>query len=484
MEYQLPTAWLRLRTSEGPGGLGNDQQQQNLTMKYFTFKGAYGMLSSLLLAVGTDSVLGGTGYLEGKLEAIPNGSTIAIRTMVEVLNTTNAMLVTSAVINEDTSFELKLPPGDYRLCFRFAPSSGGFDERRSFYNAEAEKPSIVCFSKGSVVSVAAEATTTIHALVGYNLDAVSVVTTKVKINGQVLANATAQPLPDITVELLDPCSANVMSSVSTDLEGWFYFGPSIPGTEWIMRFSDPFGRYATSFHGSEAFDTAKLMSSNATVIQQLQLMPQHIEVTPLVADFGSVQLPGSVTTVVTIQNIGGDDLVVSSLAPAAGSSPSISIQSAPALPLTLAADESCEVTLGFKPTVLGPVAATLAVTSNDPDAPTVQVAVSGVGVASEAPPAEQIAVTLEFIAETAAAGTLQGTGPAGAADAHLLALLNQIKAASDLAAAGKLKQACQQLENVLQRTDGDPQPPDFVTGPAAEELRLLIELTRVAIGCD
>jgi hypothetical protein len=61
--------------------------------------------------------------------------------------------------------------------------------------------------------------------------------------------------------------------------------------------------------------------------------------------------------------------------------------------------------------------------------------------------------------------------------------MNQVKAASDLAAAGKLQAACAQLRSALQRTDGDPQPPDFVTGPAAAELALLIELAQASIGC-
>jgi hypothetical protein len=63
-------------------------------------------------------------------------------------------------------------------------------------------------------------------------------------------------------------------------------------------------------------------------------------------------------------------------------------------------------------------------------------------------------------------------------------MLFSIKAAGDMAAKGQSKAACQQLLNALQRTDGNPTPPDFVEGPAAAELQLLIQDTLQQMGCN
>lgn len=299
-------------------------------------------------------------------------------------------------------------------------------------------------------------------------------------------NTEGVALEGIVVQLLGSCTAGQLGTATTDSQGNFLvWGPYYGTEDSKLRLSDPAGYYRTSFYGITDDDFIAAPTVATTPVYPIMLpAPPDIEVRPLIADFGNVELPGSTTTIVTIANRGGSDLHVSELTLLSGSNPDISIQSSHPLPVTLAPGASCEGALEFEPHELGSAGATLAVVSDDPDEGTVQVALTGQGVASEAPPAEQLAAAVAFYEEAAAEGTLQGTGPGGAADAHLQALLNQLTAASELAAAGKLAQACQQLKNALLRTDGDPQPPDFVTGPAAAELRLLIELTRLAIGCD
>jgi hypothetical protein len=311
--------------------------------------------------------------------------------------------------------------------------------------------------------------------------------TEVKFAG-IVTDPDGQPVQSITVDLLNSCAANVIQTTTTDVEGWFQLWgkEGLPEAPWKIRFSDPSGKYATSFYGADDFDGATLAppDPDAEFIKVLQLTPPDIEVAPQTHDFGDVVLPGSATAIVTVANRGGTDLHISSLALASGSSPYIWVKSAPATPITLTSGTSCEVSLEFKPQSLGAPAGTLVIGSDDPDEGTVVVTLSGNGVASSAPPGNQVAATLVFIEESVNDGTLQGTGPAGAGSAHVQALMDQIKAASDLATAGKLQPACKQLENALQRTDGDPKPLDFVSGPAAEELRLLIELTRISMGCE
>jgi len=82
------------------------------------------------------------------------------------------------------------------------------------------------------------------------------------------------------------------------------------------------------------------------------------------------------------------------------------------------------------------------------------------------------------------AGSLTGEGPGGSADNRLNALENMIEASGDLIAAGAYKEACAQLGAALKKCDGQPSPPDFVTGEAAPVVKLMIEELRAALGCD
>jgi len=183
-----------------------------------------------------------------------------------------------------------------------------------------------------------------------------------------------------------------------------------------------------------------------------------IEVTPLTCNFGDVELPGSATAIVTVANRGTADLHILSLALASGSSPYFTVTSAPEVPITLAPNQTCQVVLGFEPGNLGAAAGSLVIESDDPVNGTVSVALSGTGVPSSAPPPVQLATTLEFIAASVADGSLAGTGPAGAGDAHVQALMNQIQAALNQANKGHVQSACDQLQGVLGRTGRQSRP--------------------------
>jgi hypothetical protein len=61
------------------------------------------------------------------------------------------------------------------------------------------------------------------------------------------------------------------------------------------------------------------------------------------------------------------------------------------------------------------------------------------------------------------------------------ALRNMLEAAGDLIQQGRIADACRLLQDALDRTDGDPRPPDFVTGPAGSELAERIRALRTAL---
>ncbi len=439
----------------------------------------------LLLGSAGRTFAQATGTIRGTVKAERIGTESAVQGMIEALNATDATVAGMALVNNDESFTLSLPAGAYRIAFRFKAALGEFSSFRSFYNEAPSIHFIYCFSEGTIVNVVESETVTLDAYTSYNIDPRLIVSSYPKLTGAV-TDASGRPLPDITVDVMDDCNANVIGTAQSDVDGTFCIpqkvGTPLAGAAWKVRFLDPAGRYATSFYEADDFINAPLVT-DLDMFKVLQLRPPDIAVSPLIYDFGDVALPGASTAGVSIENRGGADLLVTSLGLAGGAASPIAILSAPTLPLTLAGGESRDVILQFEPHALATFTDRLVIGSDDPDETTVSVSLSGSGVASLAPPAEQVAATLQYIAVTVADGTLQGVGPGASGSAHVQALMSQIKAASDLAASGKLQQACQQLDNARQRTDGDPNPPDFVEGPAAAELSLLIDLTHAAIGC-
>jgi hypothetical protein len=119
---------------------------------------------------------------------------------------------------------------------------------------------------------------------------------------------------------------------------------------------------------------------------------------------------------------------------------------------------------------LGASSAILEIASDDTDEPMVMLSFSGTGVEYEPPPSEQIANILEFIDQSVEAGSLEGDGPGASGKGRLNALQNMIETAGNLIDEGRIDDACRQLWNAYRRTDGNPRPPDFVTGEAASEL--------------
>jgi TolB protein len=87
---------------------------------------------------------------------------------------------------------------------------------------------------------------------------------------------------------------------------------------------------------------------------------------------------------------------------------------------------------------------------------------------------EQIENVLQFFDDSAAGGTLVGDGPGKSAANRLKALRNMLEAAAELIRIGDFEGARRQLSDAYLKTDGLPQPPDFVKGPAAVQLAALI----------
>jgi beta propeller repeat protein len=207
----------------------------------------------------------------------------------------------------------------------------------------------------------------------------------------------------------------------------------------------------------------------------------EIEVAPLAHDFGDVTLGTSATTIVTLSNVGNLPLTISDVALQGAGSPAFSIGAAATL---IAPGGTLDIPVSFAPTSAGTAHASLTITSDDLDEAVVRVALSGHGVVLPEPPLQQIAELLAFFDNSVANGSLSGNGPGNSAAGRLNALRNMIDAAGDLIQDGSIAKACGQLRAAYLRTDGVPQPPEFVTGTAAAELALRISRVREALGCS
>lgn len=202
-----------------------------------------------------------------------------------------------------------------------------------------------------------------------------------------------------------------------------------------------------------------------------------IDVSPLIYDFGDVNLGEARSVLLTISNMGNGDLTLESLDFTPDSNSDFAISLAPQLPAVIAPEDSNDVEITFTPSVDGNSFAVLEISSDDLDEPIVQVDLIGVGVVVEVPPSEQIEQILEFFDTSVADGNLVGVGPGNSANKKLNALINMFEATSDLIVGEYFDDACGQLVDILKKCDGQVPPPDFVSGEAAEELaNMILEL--------
>ena len=208
-----------------------------------------------------------------------------------------------------------------------------------------------------------------------------------------------------------------------------------------------------------------------------------ISVSPTSYDFGQVNLGSAVNTLVTIVNVGGLDLTVTGIGLENGGSSAIAVTQAPTLPAVIHPNGTVDIQLTYTPTTTAGDQAILDIASDDPDQGLIQVGLNGAGVSAGIPPLQQIADILTFIDSSVGNGSLAGSGPGNSGPGRLNALKNMIKAAGDLIHDGFFAEACDQLGDAYQRTDGVPKPPDFVAGPAAAELAQRIQALRASLGC-
>lgn len=137
---------------------------------------------------------------------------------------------------------------------------------------------------------------------------------------------------------------------------------------------------------------------------------------------------------------------------------------------SLAAGDSCDVTVTFSPVTAGVATDTLTIMSDDPDEATVTVALSGNGITAETYLQELIA----YANQEASAGNLIGVGPgkSGAKNVRkfIKRLEKALKALQKGNKKGHTKKVCHELEKAYKYIDGENKPKDIVAGSSAQEI--------------
>jgi beta propeller repeat protein len=205
-----------------------------------------------------------------------------------------------------------------------------------------------------------------------------------------------------------------------------------------------------------------------------------VSVSPDSYSFGDVRQGESSLAVVSVTNTGPAPLAVNDVTLTGAG---YTLTPAPTLPAMVAAGATLDVAVTFTAGTLGTFAGSLTVVTDDPDHPSVVVPLTARSVTRDVPPGEQMKAILAYFDASVANGTLTAVGPGNSALNKRKALRNMLEASDDLIYRGQYATACAQLADALAKTDGDPLPPDFVAGPAAPQLAVMITQLRTTLGC-
>jgi hypothetical protein len=221
--------------------------------------------------------------------------------------------------------------------------------------------------------------------------------------------------------------------------------------------------------------TATTTLNGATLVIEAVTSPE-IDVVPMSVDFGDTAVGATSLQIVTVTNVGDDDLTLGSVDLAAGSDPAFAIDAAPASGTVLGPMASADVELSFAPTDGSAATGTLEIASDDGDEPLVSVALAGQGVTAD----QEIMEILQFFDDADLEST-QGNRDRG--------MRSLLESAGDFIDRGQIDQACHTLADALLRVDGieppdSPPVPDFVEGDDAAALAAEIEDLRELLGCD
>lgn len=191
-------------------------------------------------------------------------------------------------------------------------------------------------------------------------------------------------------------------------------------------------------------------------------------------NFGQADIGTTQTGVVSVCNLGNAVLTIQSLQILQDENTQFGLAPLKVVPLMLEPNTAVDVEILYNPVVEGLSQAVLQLTSNDPDNPVIQVAVSGEGIAVVLSPSQQAAQILDVFEFTVSEGLVQGVGSTQSAENKVRDFAKMLLAADELLLAGYEDSALEMLLMIEAKCDGQKSPRDFVQGDAADELNAMI----------
>ena len=251
---------------------------------------------------------------------------------------------------------------------------------------------------------------------------------------------------------------------------WTHQFSSDDGWDWISGL-DGLGNGGVYFCGeTEGTMPGKTSNGDIDAFAGKLIDPGDISVSPMEVDLEEVEVWDTVTTTITMRNLGMAWLWVDGISLADDGDGAFAISWLPSFPFNLRPTAVIPIVVEYHPWEEGEHSATLVIDSDDKDEPTVEVIITGSAVTSEAPPDEEVEDTVDYIEDAIEEGSLEGDGAGNSADNKLEAFLDKFDEAMAFYEDGDIENAIGTLNAILKKCDGKPKPPDTITGEAAEEL--------------
>jgi hypothetical protein len=211
-----------------------------------------------------------------------------------------------------------------------------------------------------------------------------------------------------------------------------------------------------------------------------------IEVSQVDYDFGQADIGTEVLGTITVSNTGNANLTIQSLSMVGDEPVQFGFTPLQVMPVTLEPGAAIDVEIWFAPAIEGQSAATLQIANSDPNAPLVEVTISGEGLAVELEPEEQIRAILDVLEQGFINGTIKGAGKGRSAFNKALVFTKSLIISKRLIDADYDIYALIVLMNVEKKCDGDNRPADFITGPDVPVLHgMIVELIEtLKADCD
>jgi len=243
----------------------------------------------------------------------------------------------------------------------------------------------------------------------------------------------------------------------------------------------------TIFLGAVLGATVVMLLPSTATAEVINVYPGPDENWVYLYDFGDVEVGSSGVMIFQIENDPSalSDLTVDNVYIEETTGP-FAITEAPAFPARVQPGESVYVEVAFAPGGEGLFEGVMRIisdASNIPPGGDISYNLRGMGVAFEPPPEELMQAVLDFYAAGIADGTIYGVGSGGAPASHIRVFGNMLDAADDLIAAGDIEGACSQIDHAVAKSDGLPQPPDFLGGSGVSALNSMLLDVLDALGC-